>query len=140
MDVQDFFRLATGQIEGPIVAGRVSPHIQSVLSAQTRVVLISEYSVRKQLSRHGTVRDGVSPLSTYYDYVGDAIAGGDAFRFSGNRVGLVLGLQDIRHHRLQAVIKATADKSELYLISFYPLRKNDWNRVCRRNNPIPKNP
>ena len=136
MDFNEFFRLATGGIPGPIQVGRVSGQVKHALGAHTRVVWLSRNSIEKQLSRHSVARRGPRP-SAYYDYIGDTIAHGRAFRLEGNRVGLVLDVREMRGYRFQVVVKVTADRNELYTLSFSPLRKHDWSRLCRRNNPIP---
>ena len=136
MNIKEFFRLAADEIPGPIRVGRVSSDVQHALGTHTRTVWLSRYNVEKQLRRHSFAMRGPPP-SAYYDHIEDTVAHGDPFRVEGDRVALVSDLRERFDRRFQVVVKVTADKSELYLLSFFPLRENDWNRLRRRNNPIP---
>lgn len=135
MDIDEFFRLAAGEIPGPIRAGRISRLVQSALKAETRVVWLSKFSIEKQLAKHSVARRGIKP-SAYYEHIEDAIFYGKPFRIHGNRIALVQDLRDLDGRRFQVVIKVTTDQQELYLLSFYALREIDWQRLTRRYNPI----
>lgn len=131
MDMREFFKLATGEIAGPIRVGRVRPKIQSALDASTGAVWLSRESLEKQFARHGRLN------TAYYGYLRYAVERGEAFRLDGNRVGLVSDLRHMLHHRLHVVVKVTGAHDELYAISFYPLRERDWDRTERKYNRIP---
>ena len=132
MDIEEFFRLATGEIPGPIIVGRVPGNVQRALDAPTRTVFLSRDTLEKQMTRHGELT-----LSGYYDYMLDALQHGKAFRMPNWRVSLVLDLRYIRERRFNIVVKSTETHDELYAISFHPLRGRDWDRILRKYNPIP---
>lgn len=131
MDMREFFKLATGEIAGPIRVGRVRPNIQSALDASTGAVWLSRESLEKQFARHGRLS------KAYYENLSYSIKHGEAFRLDGNRVGLVSDLRPILDHRFHVVVKVTGAHDELYAISFYPLREKDWDRTERKFNRIP---
>ena len=135
MDIGEFFRLATGEIPGPIRAGRISPLVQSALEAKTGVVWLSKDSIDKVFVKHSIARRGINP-SAYYEHIEDTIFYGQPFRFHGNRIGLVRDLRDLDGRRFQVRIKVTTDQQELYLLNFHALRERDWRRMIRRYNPI----
>ena len=132
MNIEEFFRLAAGEIPGPIIVGRVSRNVQTALGVDTRAVLLSRNTVEKQMRRHGKLT-----LSGYYDYLPHALEHGEAFRLHDRRVAIILDVRHSRDHRLSVVIKSTKDRDGLYAISLYPLREKDWARTLRKHNPIP---
>ncbi len=132
MDIEEFFRLATGETPGPIIVGRVPGNVQRALGVSSRTVLLSRDTLEKQMTRHRKLT-----LSGYYDYMPDVLQRGEAFRMPDWRVSLVLDLRHLRGYRFNIVVKSTENHEELYAISFYPLRENDWDRTLRKYNPIP---
>ena len=132
MDIDEIFRLATGEIPGPIIVGRVSGNVQRALGASSRTVLLSRDTLEKQMTRHGKLT-----LSGYYDYLPDALEYGEAFRMHDRRVSMILDVRQSRDRRFNVVVKSTTTRHELYAISLYPLREKDWRRVLRKHNPIP---
>ena len=132
MEIEEIFRLATGEIPGPIIVGRVSGNVQHALGASSRIVLLSRDTLEKQMTRHGKLT-----LSGYYDYLPDAVEHGEAFRMHDRRVSMILDVRQSRDHRFNVVVKSTTGRDKLYAISFYPLRENDWTRTLRKYNPIP---
>ena len=132
MDIDEIFRLATGEIPGPIIVGRVSGNVQRALGAPSRTVLLSRDTLEKQMTRHGKLT-----LSGYYDYIPDTLEHGEAFRMHDRRVSMILDVRQSRGRRFNVVVKSTTDRHELYAIGLYPLRENDWVRTLRKFNPIP---
>ena len=132
MDIEEFFRLATGETPGPIIVGRVPGNVQRALDVSSRTVLLSRDTLEKQMARHGKLT-----LSGYYDYLPDALEHGEAFRMHDRRVSMILDVRHAHDYRFNVVVKSTTDRDRLYAISFYPLRENDWTRTLRKHNPIP---
>jgi hypothetical protein len=132
MEINEFLRLARGEITGPIRVGRVPDSVKYALDSDTSAVWLSRDTLYKQFSRHGKLD------ATVYEALPYTLTHGDAFRLDGTRAGLVLDMRATTKYRFNAVVKCTKDRSEMYLISFYPLRKRDWLRISDKYNPIPR--
>ena len=93
MEMNEFFRLASGEIQGPIRVGRIRPNVERALGAHTGVVWLSQYNVEKQFMRHGNLNIG------YYERLPDILKHGEAFRIDEVRVALILDLRGIDNYR-----------------------------------------
>jgi hypothetical protein len=130
MDFQHLLGLHTGLRREPLPITDIDPVIARALGAETRRVLLSAETIRKQLRRHADL-----PISAYRG--AETCLKRGSYRQDSPRSAVVLYTdQSIFGAHFRAYIKATQAGHELDLVSFLMMRERDLRRELRKPYPI----
>lgn len=123
-------RMLQGEAKGVVPVGILDAPLRAAVGSDVHVVQLSAETARKQLSQHPEL------VPEDYARLGDMIAQGPVRR---NAAGELVLIEQAGEGALPwfAVIKATQDRSELYLKTFFPAGSSRYvRRQIARSDPV----
>jgi hypothetical protein len=125
-DIQEFFRLATGETSGPIYVCNIERNLKEVIGSTTRAVWLSKYTLDKQLHRHPEMTPGL------YADVPYIVQKGVCVLEKRNHLSFLLNATATVGYWVKACIKASCGGSGIYLVTFHKCRQRDVKRVLAK--------
>lgn len=129
MDFGHLVGLLLDERREPLVICRLETPVALAIGAKSFDVLLSHYTVCKQLERHADL------VAEDYRALPLAIQFGEV-RLQAERTALVLYTDVVLNRNFRAAIKATQDGSEVYCVSFNKLRDRHLKKDLRKPYPL----
>jgi len=119
----DFTRFFTGKVKGNFPVAVIKPSLRKAIKSETQVVFLSDETLKTHLVSHPEI--GLSD----YQKLPVIIDGADIITQEGDKYLIFIDIDGRIYH---AVVKATRDRKELYLVSLRSSNKEDVKRILRR--------
>jgi hypothetical protein len=126
LDIQEFFRLATGEASDPIYVCSIDHRLSKVIGSTTRAVWLSKYTLDKQFHRHPEM---TPELYIHIPYI---VQNGICVVEKRNHLSFLLNATVAMGCWMKACIKSLRGGSEIYLVTFHKCRQRDVKRVLAK--------
>jgi hypothetical protein len=126
LDIQEFFRLATGEASDPIYVCSIDHRLSKVIGSTTRAVWLSKYTLDKQFHRHPEM---TPELYIHIPYI---VQNGICVVEKRNNLSFLLNVTVAMGCWTKTCIKSLCGGSEIYLVTFHKCRQRDVKRVLAK--------